>query len=106
MGLNCTCLRDQSTEENQIRLNTSGHADPIEPKKHRKHKKKKRDIQINLDDAIKLQGVLRGYIERRKAKEIYHTTKSGNLKRNQKSNNTVVRSSGSNGTNAKRATTF
>ncbi|CAG9318737.1 unnamed protein product [Blepharisma stoltei] len=103
MGLSCSCFQDPSDYSNQVKLETIGPDESTEPERVSNHRKT--ELIINYDDLLKIQGVLRGYIERRRAKEIYHI-ESNTFKRQQKSSQTVIRAENNKKLSSIRATTL
>ena len=60
MGVKCSCLTEISREENSLRFENSREMIQDQAKK-----------EIDINDIIKLQGVIRGYADRKKAKVLY-----------------------------------
>ena len=91
MGNNCSCLHGGKTDEKQ--LNTE--INPVEIEKNMikplefsnkttDFKENSVDLRVELREIIFLQSVLRGYIERRKIKEVFCTKLQNWEKRDQK----------------------
>lgn len=58
MGVRCSCLNELSIEESSLRFENS-------------KENSKKEFDLDLGEVITLQGVLRGYMDRKKAKVIY-----------------------------------
>lgn len=71
MGLTCSCLRSPD-DENQLKIESST-TDETGSTQINGKRRRLTSLKISIEDLIKVQSVLRGYIERRKAKEIYHS---------------------------------
>ncbi|CAG9322820.1 unnamed protein product [Blepharisma stoltei] len=78
MGTKCSCLKEESNEAQQVTLESG----PRERDKKLNSSNKSQDIslikskfpsKIDIDDLIKLQSFLRGYIDRKNHKTIYTT---------------------------------
>lgn len=72
MGQNCSCLSNVSTDDKQLRLDG-----PVQmennPKINLSGNLKLNEFKITLEDIIKLQSLLRGYLDRKTVKKIYST---------------------------------
>ena len=77
MGTNCSCLRGGLTEEKQVKLGKFG----IENEKDETHFKEISShppffYEDNLEKIMRLQSVLRGFIDRKKQKQVLYYTQN------------------------------
>ncbi|CAG9318571.1 unnamed protein product [Blepharisma stoltei] len=80
---NCACLKDQSSTEKQLRINKDGtvEMEKSDPQSRLASQETValKELKISLWDIVKLQSVLRGYIDRKKIQSI-NLTKSVEVK--------------------------
>lgn len=75
MGVKCSCMHEMSRDEGSLRF--EGHKDLLEPHL----------ATVDIGDLIRLQGVFRGYIDRRRTKSLYNNNKNSKSKALRKSEN-------------------
>ncbi|CAG9319523.1 unnamed protein product [Blepharisma stoltei] len=82
MGLNCSCLRNSTTDEKQLRLDGERvlQMESVKLKPLQQDLKTNSNAILTLEDIVKLQCVLRGYLDRRTIRKVY------NFKNSQQSN--------------------
>lgn len=75
MGSQCSCLREASQDENQLKLGRESPVSADDAKFSNETKipgKSKFSFQSHMIEIVTLQSVIRGYMERKRAKAIYY----------------------------------